>query len=150
MMTTEDLVMIIDKAHFVVKLHKTLLQVDLKEGAKKKLEDALEAHPTLRDSVGLLFQTIIPLDIPLRDIDSASADEKGRVKIAIPHRRDIHIPLEQNESKRLVEQLNELIPAEKARAIQELEESDKAKKAFNAERTMMGTEAFRERPSGRD
>lgn len=149
-MTAEDLVMVIDKPHFVVKLHKTLLQVDIKEGAKKKLEDALEAHPAIRDSVGLIFQTIIPLDIPLRDIDSASADEKGRVKIAIPHRRDIHVPLELNEAKRLVEKMNELIPAEKARAVQELQESDKAKKASDAERTMMGTEAFRERPSGRD
>lgn len=143
-MATEDLVMVIDKPHFVVKLHKSLLEVDLKEGAKKKLEDALEAHPTLRDSVGLLFQTIIPLDIPLRHIDSASADEKGRVKIAIPHRRDIHIPLEPNEAKRLVEKMNELIPAEKARAAEELEESDKTKKASEPERDMAESEAYRE------
>jgi hypothetical protein len=145
-MATEDLVMVIDKPHFVVKLHKTLLEVDLKEGAKKKLEDALEAHPAIRDSVGLLFQTIIPLDILLRHIDSASADEDGRVKIAIPHRRDIHIPLERNEAKRLVEKMNELIPAEKARAAEELEESDKAKKASEPERDLAESEAYRERP----
>ncbi len=114
-MATEDLVMLIDKPHFTVKLHQSLLEVDLKEGVKKKLEDFVEATPTLRGSVGFLFQNVIPLDVPLKDIESVELDKKGRVKIVIPNRRDINIPLEPNESKKLIDKLNDLIPIEKQR-----------------------------------
>ncbi len=129
-MSTEDVVMVIKKTHFTVKLHRTLLEVDLKEGVKKELEDVLEAKPILRESLGFLFQTIIPLDVPLRDIESVKVDKKGQVKIAIPSRRDIVIPLESKESRRLVEKMNELIPLEKERAINDLQESEKTRKAF--------------------
>jgi hypothetical protein len=44
----------------------------------------------------------------------------GRVNIKIPHRRDIHIPLDPPESLRLVEKLKELIPIEKKRALERL------------------------------
>ena len=130
MMATEDVVMVIKKPHFTVKLHETVLEVDLKEGVRKELEDVLEAKPILRESLGLLFQTMIPLDVPLKDIESANLDKKGRVKIAIPSRRDIIIPLKSAESKRLVGKLNELIPIEKERAIRQFRESEKAKKKF--------------------
>ena len=133
MTTAEDLVMIIKKPHFTVKLHKTLLEVDLKEGIKKELEDVLEAKPILRDNLGFLFQTIIPLDVPLRNIESVSVNKKGHVKVAIPSRKDIVIPLTTNESKRLVEKMNELIPIEKERAFKELQESEKARKALERE-----------------
>lgn len=129
-MSTEDVVMVIKKPHFAVKLHKTLLEVDLKEGARKELEDVLEARPALRESLGFLFQTIIPLDVPLREIESVKVDKKGQVKIAIPSRRDIVIPLKQNESRRLVDKMNELIPAEKERALRKLQESEKQRKAL--------------------
>ena len=112
-MTTEDLIMVIDKPHFTVKLHQSLLEVDLKEGAKKELEDIVEANPILRGSLGVLFQNIIPLDVPLKDIESVEQNDKGQVKITIPHRKDITIPLEPNESKKLISKLNELIPIEK-------------------------------------
>jgi len=108
----------IDKPHFVVKLHENLLEVDLKEGARKKLEDALEVHPALRESLGILFQTIIPLDVALSDIESTEVDKKGRLKVIIPQRRDIIIPLEQEESKKLAEKLNELIPMAKLKEAQ--------------------------------
>jgi len=133
MTTAEDLVMIIKKPHFTVKLHKTLLEVDLKEGIKKELEDVLEAKPILRDNLGFLFQTIIPLDVPLRNIESVSVNKKGHVKVAIPSRKDIVIPLTTNESKRLVEKMNELIAIEKDRAFKELQESEKARKALERE-----------------
>ena len=129
----EKLVMKIDKPHFVVKLHEDTLEVDLKKGVKKELEDAVEAHPVLRESLGVLFQTIVPLDVALKDIDSAKVDDKGRLKIIIPLRRDIAIPLEANESKRLAEKLNGLIPqaklkeAERMRAIEEMEERPKTR-----------------------
>jgi len=118
-MATEDIVMVIKKPHFTVKLHKTLLEVDLKKGIKKELEDVLEAKPILRESLGFLFQTIIPLDVPLKDIQSVQVDKKGQVKVIIPSRRDIVIPLKLNESKRLVEKMNEWIAVEKDRAIRE-------------------------------
>jgi len=62
---------------------------------------------------------MIPLGVPLRKIDSVSVTENGQVKIAIPMRKDLHIPLDPDESKRLIEKLNELIPMEKQRALEE-------------------------------
>jgi hypothetical protein len=114
-MTAEDLVMVIDKAHFIVKLHSDLLEVDLKEGVRKRIEDFVEANPTLRGTLGTLFQTVIPLDVPLKDIESVKLDDKGQVKVIIPHRRDLTIPLEQDEAQKLIDKLNELIPIEKER-----------------------------------
>lgn len=132
-MMQEELVLKIDKPHIVVKLHEDVLEVDLKEGVKKELEDAVEAHPILRESLGVLFQTIVPLDVALKDIKSAEVDDKGQLKVVIPLRRDITIPLEVNESKKLAEKLNELIPlaklkeAERMRALEEAEERLKPK-----------------------
>jgi hypothetical protein len=141
----DEVVMVIDKPHFTVKLHTSILEVDLKEGARKKLEEAVESHPHLRDSIGLLFQTIVPLDVPLKDIEAAIVDEKGRTKIVIPRRRDITIPLEPDESRRLVEKLNELIPIEKARATQELRDSMKAEKELEPTRADIESEEYRDR-----
>jgi len=129
----KKLVLKIDRPHFVVSLHEDVLEVDLKEGAKKELEDVLEAHPALRESLGVLFQTVIPLDVALSDIDSAEVDDEGRVKIVIPLRRDIVIPLEFDESKKLTEKLNELIPlaklkdANRRRKMEELEKRPRPK-----------------------
>jgi hypothetical protein len=115
-MESEDLVMVIDKPHFIVKLHKTLLEVDLKEGVKKKLEDFVERDPHLRESLGVLFQTVIPLDVQLKNIETVWLNEKkGEVQIIIPNRRDLHIPLEKDEAQKLVDKLDELIPIEKAK-----------------------------------
>lgn len=128
-----ELVLEIEKPHFIVKLHEDLLEVDLKKGAKKELEDAVEAHPILRESLGILFQTIVPLDIALKDIETAEVDDKGQLKIVIPLRRDITIPLETSESRKLAEKLNELIPlakqkqAERVMALEEAEERPKRK-----------------------
>lgn len=129
----KKLVLKIDRPHFVVRLHEDVLEVDLKEGAKKALEDVLEAHPALRESLGVLFQTVIPLDVALSDIDSAEVDDEGRVKIVIPLRRDIVIPLEFDESRKLTEKLNELIPlaklkdANRRRKLEELEKRPRPK-----------------------
>ncbi len=108
-----------DKPHFQVKLHSDLLKVDLKEGARKELESLAEARPALRESLGWMFQTIIPLDVKLHDIDNVEVDHDGKVNVRIPGRRDVHIPLEHSESQRLVEKLNELIPVEKDKLYRE-------------------------------
>jgi hypothetical protein len=124
-MSTEDLILVIDKPLFTIRLHQNLLEVDLKEGAKKKLEDFVEANPTLRGSLGFLFQSVVPLDVALKDIESVEQDEKGRIKIAIPHRKDISIPLEPNESKRVISKLKKLILAEKKKEIERILALDK-------------------------
>jgi hypothetical protein len=132
-MAEGDIVMVIEKPHFKVKLHTGVLEVDLKEGIKKELEDVLEARPSLRESLGFLFQTIVPLDVPLKDIESAVVDKKGQVKITIPSRRDITIPLTSKESKRLVDKLNELIPIEKERVERQRVESERTRTGFETE-----------------
>ena len=144
-MSDEDVVMTIDKPHFVVKVHRTLLQVDLKEGVKRELEAFVETRPALRDSVGLLFQTVVPLDVRLRDIRSVSMDKKGRVKIDIPSRKDLNIPLDDKEAKDLIDKLNELIPPEKERARRDIEEARKAERTFEKERAVGGKEVARGR-----
>ncbi len=127
----ETLVLKVDKPHFVVKLHQDVLEVDLKEGAKKELEDVVEAHPMLRESVGVLFQTIIPLDIALHEVESVKVDDNGRLRLVIPLRRDIIIPLEAHESEKLAQKLKELIPLAKLKEAEEskvLEEAEKRRR----------------------
>jgi hypothetical protein len=143
-MNDEDIVMTIDKLHFTVKLRATQLEVDIKDGARQELEKLLEAKPAFRDSVGLLFQTVVPLDVRLRDIRSIGLDEKGRVKIDIPRRKDLTIPLDQEESKRLIDKLNELIPPEKERALKDAEEAKKTE-ALRAQRSTNEKEVGRGR-----
>jgi hypothetical protein len=144
-MSDEDVVLAIEKPHFIVRLHSTYLEVDLKEGARKQLEKLLEANPGFRDSVGLLFQTVVPVDVRLRDIRSVGLDKKNRVKIDVPHRKDITIPLDEKESKLLLDKLNELIPPEKERAIRDAEEARRTERGFESTRAMGGEEVARGR-----
>jgi hypothetical protein len=141
----DEAVMVIDKPHFTVKLHTSLLEVDLKEGVRKRLEDALESHPHLRESIGLLFQNVVPLDVQIKDIETAFVDNEGRAKIIVPNRRDITIPLEPEESQELVEKLNELIPIEKRKAAQDLSEEQKTEKEVEPQRGQIETEEYRDR-----
>lgn len=127
-MDSEDLVMVFDKPHFIVKLHETMLEVDIKEGARKKLEDFVESNPHLRESLGVLFQNVIPLDVELKNIEAVMLNEKGQVKIVIPHRRDVTIPLEKDEAEKLVDKLNELIPIEKAKEAERILASSSAER----------------------
>jgi len=108
-------VLIIDKPKFIVKLHEDVIEVDLKEGAKKEFEDVIEAHPALRKTLGVLFQTVIPSDITLSSIESVEVDDKGQLKIIVPRHKVIIIPLEFDESQKLSEKLNELIPLAKTK-----------------------------------
>jgi len=108
----------LDKPHFQVKLQSDVLKVDLKDGARAEIERLAEARPALRDTIGWMFQTIIPLDVHLWEIEKVTVEPSGKVNIRIPHRRDIHIPLEPLEAERLVEKMNELIPIEKARRVE--------------------------------
>ena len=133
---SKQIVLFIDKPHFQVKLHSDVLEVDLKEGFRKELEDLAEARPFLRDSLGWIFQTIIPLDVHLYQIEECKTDNKGQLQIKIPGRRDIHIPLEPQEARQLVDKLNELIPPEKEKALRRLQA------AHQAEREKEGPRAY--------
>lgn len=125
-----------EKPHFRVKVHSDTIEVDLNEGARKELERLAEARPFLQDSLGWLLQTLIPLDVKLSQIDKVEADTTGKVHIAVPYRRDIHIPLDPSESQQLVEKLNELIPAEKERAREReriLQQVEREREQYKAE-----------------
>ena len=135
----EELVLFINKPHFEVKLHPDLLEVDLKKGFRKAMEDVLEAKPFLRETLGFVFQSLIPLDVPLHTIDSVKTDRKGLVKLRLAGRKDVSIPLEVGEAKKLVDQLNELIPIEKQK---EYERIMKLREAEN-EQERLKTEALK-------
>lgn len=119
-MSKKDLIMKISTPTFLVKLHPTHLEVDLQKGTRKKLEDAIEAHPRLKESLGFLLQYVIHLDVALKDVEKVEFDKKKHVRIMIPNRRDITIPLEQKEAIKLINELNELIPQEKQREMDRL------------------------------
>lgn len=125
-MTSNKVLLQINKPHFIVKVERDVLQVDLRKGTRKELEDVLEATPELRDNLGFLFQTLIPLDVPLKDIDRVESEEYGVIKIVIPMRRDITLPLSASEAEQLGAKLRELIPLAKQRHLEHLLASQKA------------------------
>jgi hypothetical protein len=114
-MMPDDTLMLIEKPHMRVKLRPRKLEVDLTEGVRKEIENLVESREALRETLGFMFQTLIPLDVPLKDIQSTGLDEKGRVKIVIPHRRDLHIPLPSRESEAFLAKLDEALSVERAR-----------------------------------
>lgn len=128
---SKEVVMVFDKPHFIVKLHRDMLKCDLKEGFKKELEDFVESRPLLRGSIGFLLQNVIPLDVPLKHVDTVEVDKKGHVKIKILNRKDITIPLESNESMELVEKMNELISVEKQKEAERMLEAKKAQREID-------------------
>ena len=131
----------LDKPHFQVRLQSDLLKVDLKEGARAEIEKLAEARPALRDTIGWMFQTIIPLDVHLWEIEKVTVEPSGKVNIRIPHRRDIHIPLEPVEAERLVAKMNELIPIEKERRVERQLAEQAAEK--DRERQKADTQKYR-------
>lgn len=119
-MSEKDVIMKISTPTFLVKLHSTHLEVDLQKGTRKKLEDALEAHASLRESLGFLLQHVVHMDVALKDIQNVELDKKKNLRIVIPHRRDITVPIEEKEATRLINELNELIPQEKQKEMDRL------------------------------
>lgn len=143
-MPDKPVVFMLDKPHFQVKLHSDVLEVDLKDGARAELEKLAEARPVLRDSLGWIFQTIIPLDVRLYEIEKVTLEPSGKVNIRIPHRRDVHIPLEPLEAERLVEKMNELIPLEKQRRI----ERERAEASAETDRVKQELQSIKYRRPG--
>ena len=134
-MPEKPVVMLLDKPHFQVKVHHDSLEVNLKEGVRAEIEKLAEARPLLQETLGWMFQTIIPLNVRLWEIEKVEYDQKGKVNLVIPHRRDLHIPLEPVDAQKLVEKLNQLIPAEKARELERQRTYQSALKDRDRERT---------------
>jgi hypothetical protein len=133
-MPEERAVLVIDRPHFEVKVHSDALKVNLKEGVKREIEKLAEARPVLQETLGWMFQTIIPLNVRLWEIERAEVDAGGKVNLVIPNRRDLHIPLDPTDGRRLVDKLNQLIPVEKAKELERTRTSDAAWKERRGER----------------
>ena len=129
----------IDRPHFEVKLHSDSLEVNLKEGVKHEIEKLAEARPILQETLGWMFQTIIPLNVRLWEIEQVEMDSGGKVNLKIPHRRDLHIPLDQADGRKLVDKLNELIPAEKARELERIRSGQAAELAKDRDKMKFRT-----------
>jgi len=117
---SENLVMEIDKPYFAVRLYNDVLQIDLKGSFKNEIEETLENKPFLRITIGSLLGIFVPLHIRLSHIDSARIVNKGKVKLILPYRREVLIPLAPKEAKRLVDNLNALIPVEKGKELERI------------------------------
>jgi hypothetical protein len=107
----------IRKPHFTITVYDSMLKVDLKGSLKNDIEEAFENTPLLAETIGSILEIFVPLHVHLSDIDSVSADKKGKVSIKLPRHRDLAIPLEPKEAKRLVDKLNELIPRAKEKEL---------------------------------
>jgi uncharacterized protein involved in tellurium resistance len=122
-----------DKPQFEVQLHPDVLTLHVKEGAMREFDKLAEQTPHLRDSLRWMFHEIIPLKVKLEDIEHVDSDKMGRVTIKVPARREIHIPLDHEESNKLLEKLNQLIPREKEKAIERRKASDESKEQVRRE-----------------
>jgi hypothetical protein len=76
----------------------------------------------------------VPLHVPLSDIDSAQMDEKGKVTIKLPRHRDVVIQLEPENAKKLVDELNQLVPGKKEKAREQIFAEKKSERIEKAER----------------
>jgi len=125
----------IERPQFEVKLHSGTLEVNLKEGVRKEIEKLAEDRPILQEILGWVFQTIIPLNVGLWEIERAEVDAGGKVSLKILHRRDLHIPLDHDDGRKLVDKLTELIPVEKARELERVRSYEMTEKARDRMRT---------------
>ena len=102
-------VLVIDRPHFTVRLYENILRIDLKGSFKNEIEEALENKPVLRETFGGVLGIFVPLHVRLKDVHSVNVYESGKVKINLPHHRNINIPLEREDGERFAEKLNELV-----------------------------------------
>jgi len=112
---TQNAVLEFDRPHFTVKLYENLLRVDLKGSFRDEIEEALENKPVLKETLGSLLSIFVPLHIRLVDLRWARLDEEGNVRLDLPHRKDILIPLGREDGEKLVTKLTELIAENRKR-----------------------------------
>ena len=110
----------VENPHFTIRLYEDLLKIDLKGSFKNEIEEALENKPVLKETIGRILGIFVPLHIRVSEIDSVHMDETGKIKVSLPHHRNIVIPLERKEdAEKLVEKLNQLISNAKTAKIKE-------------------------------
>jgi hypothetical protein len=110
----------VENPHFTIRLYEDLLEIDLKGSFKNEIEEALENKPVLKETIGRILGIFVPLQIRVSEIDSVHMDETGKVKVSLPHHRNIVIPFERKEdAEKLVEKLNQLISNARAAKIKE-------------------------------
>jgi hypothetical protein len=112
--------LVIDKPQFRVSVHENMLKIDLKASFRNEIEEALENTPILRETVGRILGIFAPLHVRLSDTDSVQMDRAGKVTIKSPRHRDVVIPLEPVDAKRLVDKLNQLIPKARKEELERL------------------------------
>jgi len=110
----------VQNPHFTIRLCEDMLKIDLKGSLKNEIEEALENKPVLKETLGSILGIFVPLHIRISDIDSVHMDETGKIKVSLPHHRNIVIPLERKEdAEKLVEKLNQLISNARTAEIKE-------------------------------
>jgi len=109
----------VENPHFVVRLYENLLRIDLKGSFKNEIEEALENRPVLKETIGGILGIFVPLHIRLSNINSIHMDETGKIKVSLPHHRNMVIPLDREDAEKLVDKLNQLIPKAKSSEIRE-------------------------------
>ena len=127
--------MSIEKDDIIINLYTEKLEVDFKEGVLQRVENVIEENPLLEGSLGFLMQSVFPLDVLLRDIEDVERTSE-KLKIIIPMRRDIELPLSKAEVDILYAKLKELIPIEKNKYYNEI--YIKARAREEAEREKWG------------
>ena len=140
----------VDDPHFTIKLTDSLLIIGLKGSFKNDLEEAIENKPVLKETIGKVLGIFVPLHIRVSDIDSVHLDENGKIKVSLPHHRDIVIPLEHKEdAEKLFENLNQLLSKVEAEKIQEIKARRRAEKEKIQEskvRSRAERKRYRKRP----
>jgi hypothetical protein len=118
-MPEEVAILEVENPRLTVRLYENMLRIDLKGSFKDEIEEALENKPVLRETIGGVLGMFAPLHVRLSDVDSVRMDQTGKIKVILPHRRDVVIPLEPKDGKRLLDMLNQLIPKAKNRELKE-------------------------------
>jgi hypothetical protein len=129
-----DVALEIDNPCFIIRLFEDSLRIDVKGSLKSEIEEALENTPFLRETVGGILGLFAPLHIRLCDIESVRMEKTGKVKIVLPRRRDVIIPIGPREAKVFVDKLNELMPAAKQRELEHIMMEHKLQRAVADER----------------
>lgn len=141
-MPEETEILRIDKPHFTVRVYENVLKIDLKGSLKNDIEEAFENTPILEQTIGSILEMFIPLHVHLSEVDSVSMDEKGKALIKLPRHRDVVIPLEPEDAKRLLDKLNELIPEAKEKELTRIMKEQKLKRIENAEHELVKEAMF--------
>jgi len=133
-MSKEAPLLVINKPHLTVSVYESMLRMDVKGTVKNDIEEALENAPVLKQTIGSILGIFAPLHVRLSDIDSVDVDKEGKISIKLPRHRDLVLPLGPADSKMLADKLNELIPIEKEKELEQIMKKNRLQRIGNVER----------------